>query len=309
MKHILISGMINIETTLKLETFPIEYTPVNYNFYGIDTTVSGVAYNVTKALKILGSEPIIMSLIGQDIYEPLIFSQLECEQIDAAYVKPILDATPHSIILYDDMGKRSIQLDLKNVQDFKYPEESIQSALEGIDLVVACNINFSRDIMRYAKEKGKQIATDVHVLKDIDDSYNKDFLEASNILFLSNEGIIGNETTFMKQLIAKYQNDIIVIGMGSQGAMIYVRAENKIQSYPAVSTRKVVSTIGAGDALFASFIYFYSQTNEPYQSLQTAILFASYKIGEKGAASGFLSEAALKEIEVKKTYTYLLEKY
>lgn len=35
------------------------------------------------------------------------------------------------------------------------------------DVVIACNINFNRDLLKKAKEDGKLIATDVHVLGDI----------------------------------------------------------------------------------------------------------------------------------------------
>jgi len=43
------------------------------------------------------------------------------------------------------------------------------------------------------KENGKIIATDVHVLNDINDNYKNDYIKYSDILFFSNEGIIGNE--------------------------------------------------------------------------------------------------------------------
>jgi ribokinase len=57
-----------------------------------------------------------------------------------------------------------------------------------------------------------------------------------------------------------------------------------------------VNTIGAGDALFASFIYTYHQTGDPYVALKKAIVFASYKIGATGAAEGFLDEAGLNRL-------------
>lgn len=46
----LISGLINIETTLRVDGFPLEYAPVRYPFFGVDTTVSGVGYNIARAL-------------------------------------------------------------------------------------------------------------------------------------------------------------------------------------------------------------------------------------------------------------------
>lgn len=56
MDDILVSGPINIETTLKVEAFPLTYEPVRYPFFGINSTVSGVGYNVAKALTVLGNK-------------------------------------------------------------------------------------------------------------------------------------------------------------------------------------------------------------------------------------------------------------
>jgi len=44
--RILVTGLINIETTLRIEPFPLAYNPVNYPFFAIDSTVSGVGYNI-----------------------------------------------------------------------------------------------------------------------------------------------------------------------------------------------------------------------------------------------------------------------
>ncbi|HRF98849.1 MAG TPA: PfkB family carbohydrate kinase, partial [Aggregatilineales bacterium] len=66
MAQILVAGLINIETTLKIDSFPIPYNPVHYPFFGINSTVSGVGYNVAKALTTLGHEVNFLSLLGDD---------------------------------------------------------------------------------------------------------------------------------------------------------------------------------------------------------------------------------------------------
>ncbi len=66
MARILVSGLINIETTLRVERFPIEYEPVRYPFFGVRSTVSGVGYNVAKALTVLGDDVRFLSMIGRD---------------------------------------------------------------------------------------------------------------------------------------------------------------------------------------------------------------------------------------------------
>ena len=79
------------------------------------------------------------------------------------------------------------------------------------------------------------------------------------------------------------------------------------QRFPGWDTM-IVSTIGAGDSLFASFIHFYINGHSPYDALQNAIVFASYKIGEKGASKGFLTERQLMEWK-KKTHQVDGEEY
>jgi ribokinase len=58
----------------------------------------------------------------------------------------------------------------------------------------------------------------------------------------------------------------------------------------------VRNTIGAGDALFSSFVHVYLQTGDPYVAIQKAVVFASYKIGAVSAADGFLDAAALDRV-------------
>ena len=133
------------------------------------------------------------------------------------------------------------------------------------------------------------------MLSDIDDEYNREFLQYSDILFLSNEHICGSEEEFVREIYNKYHNKIIVCGLGKNGALIHVDKEG-FKRYSAVETRKIVNTIGAGDALFSAFIHYYIKDKNPHSALEKAIVFASWKIGEKGAADGFLTEKELENI-------------
>ena len=297
MNNILVSGHIGIEITAKITQFPIEYTPIEYEFYGVNTTVASVGYNIVKAIKTLGGDPIFFSVTGNDIYRNIILNEIENIGINTEYVLPIADKTSQSVILYNE-NKRKIICDLKNVQEIKYPIVKIDEIINKVDIAILCNINYSRELLKKVKSYGKTIATDVHVLDDVNDKYSKDFMEYSDILFFSNENILGVEKEFLKRIIETYNNKIIVIGLGEKGVLMYVREENIVKQYPAVKTRDIVNTIGAGDALFSSFIYFYNKTKDPYYAIEKAIIFASYKIGENGAAQGFLSEEELLKIKV-----------
>lgn len=294
MSAILVSGLINLETTLRVDGFPIPYAPVHYPFFGVNTTVSGVGYNVSKALTTLGDQVRFLSLIGSDPAGALVQAALQKDGISPEWVLDPLPATAQSVILYDGEGRRQIYVDLKDIQDRAYPEERFERALESCSLAVLCNINFSRPFLSRAKQAGQAlIATDVHTISDLEDSYNRDFMAAADILFMSDEHLPDPPEQWVRRVAERYAAQMVVVGLGAQGALLYVRQDSFLERFPAVYTRPVVNTIGAGDALFSCFIHTYAETRDPYTSLRRALVFASYKIGEKGAAEGFLKPREL----------------
>jgi acarbose 7IV-phosphotransferase len=296
MSAILVSGLINIETTLKVDGFPIHYQPVRYPFFGVNSTVSGVGYNVAKALVTLGDTVRFLSLTGRDAAGELVRTALREDGIPNLGVLPHLVHTAQSVILYDGEGRRMVSTDLKDIQEQQYPQELFEQGLEEADLAVLCNINFSRAMLGMARQAGIPIATDVHTLSDLEDEYNRDFLEAAALLFMSDEGLPCTPEAWVRQIWERWDAPIIVIGLGAQGALLAVRQDNFLERIPAVRTRPVVSTIGAGDALFSSFVHFYHKTGDPYAAIRRAVVFASYKIGEAGAAQGFLTESQLEQL-------------
>lgn len=159
-----------------------------------------------------------------------------------------------------------------------------------IDFVAACNTNFNRELLPLAKAAGKPIATDVHVLSDIYDDYNREFMEYADILFLSDEHIGENYHGFLMELAKIYGNDIIVLGRGSKGAAMYQKEDHRIYELPAAQIGEVVNTVGAGDALFSAFVHYYAGGLSPLESLARAQLFAAAKIRVTGAAKGFVTE-------------------
>lgn len=290
---ILVSGLLNTETTTAVRGFPIHYYPIDYAFFGVNTAVSGVAFNLAKALKTLGDEVQLASMTGHDFAAAYIRDALQELGISTQYVQPKLRQTPSSVVLYDPDGKRQIYCDLKDIQETAYAFNA--SILEGIDLVAACNINFNRPLLHLAKQTGKIIATDVHVLSDIYDEYNREFMEQADILFLSDEAVGDNYRAFMEQLADAYPCRIIVMGRGAKGAAIYLRDTGELTEMPATSAGTVVNTVGAGDALFSAFLHYYTKGLAPLDALQRAQIFATHKITVSGASNGFVSEQTVEE--------------
>jgi ribokinase len=292
-KPIAVSGLINIETTLRVDGFPIEYVPVRYPFFGVQSTVSGVGLNVAAALRALGSEVELFSIIGADADGTRVRHELAAHDIGDDHVLPLIDQTPAAVILFDETGRRLCNTDLKDIQDIEYPLETFAHVLQASDAAVLCNVNFSRPFLQVAKDAGKQVYTDVHVLADVRDDYNADFMVAADVLFLSNEAVVGGEPEFVSELAAAYPCSVIVVGMGADGALLFEKGSQSLRSVPAHLTRPIVNTIGAGDALFSCFVEGHLRGLSPLEALQRAVVFAGHKIGATGAAEGFLSAAEL----------------
>lgn len=293
MSKILVSGLINLETTLRVDAFPIPYEPVRYPFFGVQSGASGVGYNVAAALTTLGHEVRFLSLIGRDAAGQMARMALAAAGISDADVLSQLDQTAQSVILYEPSGRRQIHVDLKDVQEQLYPPERFAAALADCDLAALGNVNFSRPFLAQARAAGVTIATDIHTIADLEDEYNRDFMAAASILFMSDEKLPCPPEEWARRLQNRYGTPLVVIGLGSAGALLALKEEGVMERITAVTTRPVVNTIGAGDALFSAFLHGYSQTGDAYTALQQAVVFASYKIGESGAARGFLTAEAL----------------
>lgn len=293
--NILVSGLLNIETTVSVDGFPVQYNPVNYKFFGISSNVSGVGFNLAKALSTLGDTVSVVSFLGNDVEADIVLAQLKNDHIQSRIIRSLKE-TPASVILYDPQGKRQIYCDLKNIQEQSVNPCDVEGELENCDIAVLCNINFNRKLLKAAKNKGITIATDVHVLSDINDDYNRDFMENADILFLSDEGLPCDAADFIRQLYNRYNNKIIVIGMGSKGAMLFDSKTDEISVIPAYSVAKVVNTVGAGDSLFSSFLHFYAKYSDAKEALKRAVIFAGIKIGYNGASLGFCTENEIEKI-------------
>lgn len=288
---ILVSGLVNIETTVAVRGFPIGYYPIDFNSFGISSNVSGVGYNIAKALTALGDEVRLCSFIGTDEEGDRALGRMEKDGIDSSDIVRSLNNTPVSAVLYDPDGRRQIYCDLKDIQEQTVEPEVSESRLKDCGAAILCNIGFNRDQIIKARELGVLTATDVHVLADIDDDWNRGFMQNADILFLSDEKLPCPASDFIRQLYDRYRNRVIVIGMGAKGAMLLDSADGEPCMVPAYTDVNVVNTVGAGDALFSAFMHFYLKGLGAHEALRRAVIFAAVKTETTGASQGFISEA------------------
>jgi ribokinase len=286
---ILVSGLITIETTLKIEQFPQPYFPVCYPFFGVQASVSGVGYNVALALGGLGHEVRMLSILGRDLQADLVRLQLGRDGIDGRLVLPLVEQTSQSVILYDPTGRRQIHCDLKDLQETAYPEATFREALAGCAAAVLTTMNYNRPFLAAAKAAGVPVAADFHVTNNLHDAYHLDFYRHAGIIFFSDANLTCPPGEWARRVHETWGTRLVVIGCGEKGAWLFDPAAGHDCLVPAVQTRPVVNTIGAGDALFSSFLHGWLGTGDSLAALRRAVVFASWKIGVASASQGFPS--------------------
>ncbi len=291
--RLFLAGLVNLETTLQVEQFPLEYTPSRFAFFGIGNTSSGVGLNVATALKTLGAEVYFCSFVGADL-----IGQLTQNHLESAGIKLYLETMPehpHSIIMVDKNGQRSIHADFKDIQERTMPQTHLEEAMQKAQAAVICNINFARPALALALTQGIPIYTDLHAISHLENPYDQDFLEAAGTVFFSGERLQNPEQTALLAMQRFANITTIVVGMGASGALLLERGK-PTHLEPAIANPNLKSTIGAGDALFSSFVYFHQKLGDARQAVARAVCFASYKLGEVGGAKGFLTESQLEQL-------------
>ncbi len=290
MSKILVMGPICAETTVKVPSIPLPSDKIIDNSFGVITSFSGHGYNISRALTKLGDTVHLLSMSGDDELKLMLDERLNKEGISSEYLTTSLSATCHTIVLYADENNRQIIDDLKESREVKYDEALFDKAIVDCKFAVFCNSEYAIPYIKKAKALGKTTVTDVQAIKGIDDKFNEEFMQYADVLFFSHRHIQKPYEDVIKEIDKKYGNEIIIMGMGDKGTIMYVKKDNFIGSFPTVRTREIVNTLGAGDSQLSAFTHFYEKTGNPYYSLKAAILFASYKIGNPRAAHGFLSE-------------------
>ena len=101
--------------------------------------------------------------------------------------------------------------------------------------------------------------------------------------------------SFLYRLAETYPCQLMILGRGGKGAALYQRSTGQITELPAAYAGPVVNTVGAGDALFSSFLHFYAKGHAPEEALRRAQVFAAHKITVTGASNGFVTEEIVEQ--------------
>ena len=297
MSNIVIAGITQIESIVKVKEIPVSYAPFTPAPDTIFTAPGGDAYNMSLAMSWLGDRVEFMTVVGRDQNLGIFNPPGREVTLSTNYVLPIMRETPMEVILFDQTRKQQVFEDLKDIRDAVFNVELARPRVEEADLVVLSNANFCRPFIRLAKDNGKKIAVKIHHFDYEKEVYNEDFLQNADILYFSDNTIEEDPYDFVGQMAEKYHPEIIQLGQGEKGQIMYSRSNDTKVHYNPVAAPKVDNTAGAGNASFACFLHYYLKKGDPVEAIKKSLMFAANKIGYTGTSKGFMTEEQLEQWE------------
>jgi ribokinase len=288
--HVLVAGLLNVETSVPVDEFPVVYRTTRF-VDGIRSTVSGVGWNIALALHTLGSPVRLLGFAGDDPPGDRVRRAVAERGIEATLIHS--PRTPESVVLFDRHGRRAIFGDLAGVPDLEMPPGILESVAPGCRVAVLANVNWTRRLLAPVADRGIRIVTDLHDVSSLDEPYDRDYLEHADVVFLSHERLEAEPVDVAAEIHRRHGTSMVVVGLGAGGALLWRPGSSPIR-VPAASPRRVVATTGAGDALLSAFVHFaFVRGHDPGAALRAAAVFAGWKVGAAGGSEGFVDEEAV----------------
>jgi sugar/nucleoside kinase (ribokinase family) len=275
---IVVAGVTSLYMSVGVDEFPLEFAPSSTPAW-MRAGVTGSAGHIAQILGRLGDEVRLCTLAGTDPAGLAIRADLHARGLSG---EGLVDGGVSSlgVVLVAADGRRMGFPYLAAVNTVGYPAETFCRQASGADLAVLTNARFVRPLIRHARELDVPVAVDVHLISDLDDSYNKPWLEVADIVFCSHERLPCAPAEWVARVFARYPGcGIVGVGNGPDGCLLGLRDGTLVKA-DAIAPRGVVNTAGAGDALFASFLHGWLATGNPVEALETAVLHAGWKIGD-----------------------------
>lgn len=289
--RIAVVGVSSLYLTMPVERFPIPYEAKRKPPW-MHVGVGGVGAHVARILRCLGDEVSLCTVVGEDAAGAAIRRELRRHGLDG----PGVVTGPGSslgVVLVDPDGRRAGHPYLAPVDTVAYPATAYAETLATADLAVVTNTAFARPLLSRARDLQVPIAVDVHLIGDLEDPYDRPWLEAADILFCSHESLPCPPDRWIARVFARYPGcEIVAVGCGSEGCVLGTR-DGWLLRAEAVTPRGVVNTNGAGDSLFASFLHAWLAEGNAADALAQAVVYAGWKIGDPSPVEAHLDGTEL----------------
>ena len=297
MSKFMVAGFVQFETIVKVDDLPLPYKEFESIPETINTDIGGAGFNEAMALRWLGDEVDFMSMVAKNMSRTQIHAYLEENEVNLSteYVLQKLDGMPTAVVLYKTSGKKQTFEDVQDIRTEDYDIDLFERQIQDKDMVLISNCNFCRPVLGLAKKYNKPIALNVRSMRAEKIANKADFLAAADIVYISDDDLEGDPYDCINECRKKYDPEIIIMGMGDRGVILYMREDNSVIEYKPVKTYEVVNTVGAGNAIFSSFLHYYVKTKDARDAIKNALLFVSYKISFVCTSNGFMTEEQIEQ--------------
>lgn len=317
----LVAGAINWDTTVFVDSFPKAGEEVRAR--KVISVAGGKGANTAVAsARILGKDKVgLIGALGNDRIADEQIRILEDEEgVDTSCIKRFDHPSGQAYILVDGKGENMI-LTYKVVNDMLKPEILDESVFkEAIDearavVVIDPPLDFALSLIEHARGvddgMSKRIIwapallarSGIDALRDGISKVDYLLMNESECLLLSNASDVMQGFKALARLDKR-----MILTRGSEGCLFYWNG--KIASIPSIDLNaiglKVVSTVGAGDALLGAFTALLLKGYGELEALFMANLAAALKVArEETRASPYYDELLryVKDERVERFYT------
>jgi sugar/nucleoside kinase (ribokinase family) len=129
-----------------------------------------------------------LGFVGADAMGRLL-EELTADGVDMDHVLVDPAGTNRSVNLMSSDGRRHIFFDGKSHMTIEPDMEAWQKVLVDATLVHFSIPSWARRLLRPARDAGAVVSVDLQDLRDVDDPYRRDFVDAADVLFLSSANI------------------------------------------------------------------------------------------------------------------------
>ncbi len=261
----------------------------------------GAAANFACHAALLRGEVTMLSAVGEDAHGASAVGILKSFGIDTSLIQRIAGAPTGSVgVSIDPAGKPGFEIHAPSAWDRIKWSDALETRIKESDAIYFGTLGQRGVVSRATIQRALTAAKATSILRVLDINLRKPFFDAAliresialaSVLKISDEelpevanscGIAMDEepAVMLRELIEKYQLDLVAMTRGADGALLISRDE--LISQPGIPTI-VRDTVGAGDSFTAALVLGLLRGHEYNNILRNACEIASAVCSQSGA--------------------------
>ena len=267
-----------------------------------DLGCGGKGANQAIAAAKLGSEVVMLTKVGDDIFGANTIKNFREHGVDTRYIEVVKDITSGVAPIFVDEDARNSILIVKGANNHLLPGDIDAAAddLRGCD-VILLQLEIPLETVYYAIEFGEK--NEIPVILNPAPGAHLDYTWVSRVsVLVPNETelelITGMPVETMAEITEAARSLLsrglkkVIVTLGSKGSMLV--EQDRIEVIPAVKV-DARDTTGAGDAFIGSFAHYYVMTGNITSSMEYASWYAGLSTLNTGTQKSFCTKAVFED--------------